>query len=268
MLNHLPLLIMKLTPVLTLLALSATPLLAQTATKSTTVHRATTAARKPAAAAGACADLPTLDVKIPKVAGCPKTLYALKYIDTVVGTGELAVPMKLYTVHYTGYLLDGSKFDSSVDRKEPIVFPAGFHRVITGWDTGFSGMHVGGKRRLFIPYELAYGEAGKPPTIPAKSMLVFDVELISVADLPQQPQPQAPSRPTAPPTPPPAGTPPTSSTPPPAPGAIPTPPPASTPGSAAPKTTDPTKPATIPPPTDPTKPAAAPAPTKPAPSSL
>ncbi len=250
---------MKLTPAITLLAL-ATPLLAQTATKSaTTTHRTTTTHRP--ATSGACADLPTLDAKIPKIPGCPKTLYALKYIDTVIGTGELAQPMKLYTVHYSGYLLDGTKFDSSVDRKEPIVFPAGFHRVITGWDTGFQGMHVGGKRRLFIPYELAYGEAGKPPTIPAKSMLVFDVELISEADLPQQPPQQ--QRPATPPTPPPAGTPPAGSTPPPPAGAIPTPPPASTPGSA-PKTSDPTKPATVPPPTDPTKPTTTPSPTKPA----
>ena len=84
-----------------------------------------------------------------------------------------------YTVNYTGYLVDGTKFDSS-EGKEPITFPYGAHRVIQGWDTGFEGMHVGGKRRLFVPYQLAYGEAGRPPVIPAKAELVFDVELVSL----------------------------------------------------------------------------------------
>jgi peptidylprolyl isomerase len=238
---------MKLTPALALLAL-ASPVLAQT---SSTAHHASTTAHR-TASSSACreSDIPPLGTAIPKVAGCPKTLYALKYIDTVVGTGPLAVPMKLYTVNYTGYLTNGTKFDSSVDRKDPIIFPAGFHRVITGWDTGFQGMHVGGKRRLFIPYELAYGEAGKPPTIPEKSMLVFDVELIAQADLPQQPPQQPGQRPGAPPQPRPA-TPPAGTTPPPAPG-LPAP-------STAPKPlADPTKPATVPPPTDPTKPTAVP----------
>ncbi|ADW68460.1 FKBP-type peptidyl-prolyl cis-trans isomerase [Granulicella tundricola] len=216
---------MKLTPALVLLSLAA-PALAQTAAKPA-VHHSTTATHR--AATGACADMPLLDAKIPKIAGCPKTLFALRYIDTLVGTGPLAMPLKLYTVNYTGYLLNGTKFDSSVDRKDPIVFPAGVHRVITGWDTGFEGMHVGGKRRLFIPYELAYGDAGKPPTIPAKSMLVFDVELIAQADFPQQPPPQ-PRPATA--TPPPASTKPADD------GAKP----ATIPGA------DPTKPTTVTPP--------------------
>jgi peptidylprolyl isomerase len=234
---------MKLTPALALFALAA-PALAQTAKPP--VHRSTTATHR--ATTGACADMPILGEGIPKLAGCPKTLYALKYIDTVIGTGPLAMPMKLYTVHYTGYLTNGTKFDSSVDRKDPIIFPAGAHRVITGWDTGFEGMHVGGKRRLFIPYELAYGDAGKPPTIPAKSTLVFDVELIAQADFPQQPppQPQAP-RPATPPAQP--ATPPTA-----------TPPPASTkpaPDGAKPATVpgaDPTKPTTVTPPSTSTPP--------------
>ncbi len=256
---------MKLTPVLAFLAL-ATPIVAQTTVHHTPTHRPTSSS------ACSSADIPTLGAAIPKVAGCPKTLYALKYIDMVVGTGPLAVPMKLYTVNYTGYLTNGTKFDSSVDRKDPIVFPAGFHRVITGWDTGFQGMHVGGKRRLFIPYELAYGDAGKPPTIPEKSMLVFDVELIAQADLPQQPPQQlgqpgqrpgatpsgAPPQP-RPATPPAGTTPPANPTVPPAPVAIPTP-------STTKPATDPSRPATVPPPTDPTKPAAVP-PASPSPSS-
>ncbi|MGA7155527.1 MAG: FKBP-type peptidyl-prolyl cis-trans isomerase [Acidobacteriaceae bacterium] len=120
-----------------------------------------------------------------------KTTYSLVYIDTLVGTGPLARPGKYYTVHYTGYLPDGTKFDSSVDRGKPITFPYGKHRVIEGWDTGFEGMHVGGKRRLYIPYQLAYGEAGRPPIIPAKSELIFDVEFIAQSD--QMPNEQPPA---------------------------------------------------------------------------
>jgi peptidylprolyl isomerase len=142
-----------------------------------------------------------------------KTTYSLDYVDTVIGTGPLAQPKKFYTVHYTGYLLDGTKFDSSVDRGKPITFPYGQHRVIEGWDTGFEGMHVGGKRRLYIPYQLAYGEAGRAPVIPAKAELVFDVEFVSQSD--DQPKPDAPPT-RQPPTTPPAAKPGTTTTPPPA----------------------------------------------------
>jgi peptidylprolyl isomerase len=129
-----------------------------------------------------------------------KTTYSLAYVDTVVGTGPLAQPGKFYTVHYTGYLSDGTKFDSSVDRGQPITFPYGKHRVIEGWDTGFEGMHVGGKRRLFIPYQLGYGEAGRPPAIPAKAELIFDIEFIAQGD--EAPKPNVPEirRPNTPPT--------------------------------------------------------------------
>jgi peptidylprolyl isomerase len=120
-----------------------------------------------------------------------KSTYSLIYVDTVLGTGPLAQPGKFYTVHYTGYLPDGTKFDSSVDRGEPITFPYGKHRVIQGWDTAFEGMHIGGKRRLFIPYQLGYGEAGRPPVIPAKSELIFDVEFIAQGD--EMPKPKAPA---------------------------------------------------------------------------
>jgi peptidylprolyl isomerase len=121
---------------------------------------------------------------LPAALGPVKTAYALRYIDTEDGPGELAPATGYFTVHYTGWLAsDGKKFDSSYDRGEPITFPVGAHRVIMGWDTGFQGMHVGGKRRLFIPYQLAYGEAGKGP-IPSRADLIFDVELISVSDKP------------------------------------------------------------------------------------
>ena len=122
--------------------------------------------------------------------------FTLSYIDTKVGTGELAQPKKYYTVNYTGYLLDGTKFDSSLDRKEPITFPYGAHNVIQGWDTGFEGMRMGGKRRLFVPFQLAYGDRGRPPVIPPQSELIFDVELISQSDTP--PAPKAPPTPPTP----------------------------------------------------------------------
>lgn len=122
--------------------------------------------------------------------------FSLIYVDTKIGTGELAQAHKWYTVHYTGYLPDGTKFDSSVDRGEPISFPYGGHRVIEGWDTGFEGMHIGGKRRLYVPYELGYGENGRAP-IPPRSPLIFDVELLAQSDT----QPSKPAGPPARPLP-------------------------------------------------------------------
>ena len=119
----------------------------------------------------------------PPVNGTPTEIASLRYVDVEQGTGASAAAGKRYTVHYTGWLKDGTKFDSSVDRKEPLDFIQGRRQVITGWDIGFEGMKVGGKRRLFIPYQLAYGEAGSGP-IPAKAELIFDVELLGVADVP------------------------------------------------------------------------------------
>jgi peptidylprolyl isomerase len=206
-----------------ILAIAALPLGAQT-TATPTVHHTTTAVHH--AATPGCVKLPDLSPKIPALpASAPcahvlytlthtpdthldyvsplvspelradlagqKTTYSLTYVDTVVGTGPLAQPGKFYTVHYTGYLPDGTKFDSSVDRGEPISFPYGKHRVIQGWDTAFEGMRIGGKRRLFIPYQLGYGEAGRPPVIPAKSELIFDVEFIAQGD--EAPKPAAPA---------------------------------------------------------------------------
>jgi len=209
-----------------LLAAFTTIVTAQTTPKkpaaTTTTHHTTTAA-----------STPTTPPNIPKVVGIPKTLYAIKYVDSLVGTGPLAESsiigtsladskIKWYSVRYTGWLTNGTKFDSSYDHPggEPITFPAGAHRVIPGWDNGFLGMHVGGKRRLFIPYQLAYGEAGRPPVIPAKSDLIFDIELVSVSDNPPAPTAPPPSQgaptnlngtpnPATPPIPKPAETPPT-----------------------------------------------------------
>jgi peptidylprolyl isomerase len=228
---------MKLAATFLLLAAAPASLTAQTPAAKPATPAAATVARKPAAAP-ACAKLPEYSTKIPALPAtlpCAKALYtitvtppikmdyvsplvapglreylgfesstySLAYVDAKIGTGPLAAPHKYYTIAYTGYLVDGTKFDSSFDHPEhePITIFMGEHQVIPGWDTGFAGMHVGGKRRLFIPFQLGYGVQNYPPSprptvIPGKSELIFDVELISQSD-------EAP-KPKAPPTPPPA----------------------------------------------------------------
>lgn len=104
----------------------------------------------------------------------------LKYIDQEVGTGDVAVAGKTASVHYTGWLENGKKFDSSVDRGQPFSFPLGAGRVIKGWDEGVQGMKVGGKRKLTIPSDLGYGSRGAGGVIPANATLIFDVELLGV----------------------------------------------------------------------------------------
>jgi FKBP-type peptidyl-prolyl cis-trans isomerase FkpA len=108
------------------------------------------------------------------------TVAGLQMDDTVTGEGAEAVSGKRVTVHYTGKLTDGTKFDSSLDRSAPFTFALGAGQVIRGWDQGVVGMKVGGKRTLTIPGNLAYGERGVPGTIPANATLVFDVELLAV----------------------------------------------------------------------------------------
>ncbi len=109
------------------------------------------------------------------------TSSGLKYIDVKVGTGPAAKAGQTVSVHYTGWLKDGKKFDSSRDRGEPFEFPLGQHQVIAGWDEGVAGMKVGGRRTLMIPGKLGYGEAGTPDgTIPPNAELKFDVELLGV----------------------------------------------------------------------------------------
>lgn len=103
----------------------------------------------------------------------------LMFYDLVEGDGPTpASPASEVSVHYTGYLTDGTKFDSSLDRGMPTTFP--LNRVIPGWTQGVGSMKVGGKRKLVIPFELAYGPQGRPPVIPPKAMLVFDVELVEI----------------------------------------------------------------------------------------
>ena len=129
-----------------------------------------------------------LPAPIPVLAGKPTTAFSLQIVDVAIGTGGLAEPAKCFYVHYTGWLTDGRKFDSSRDStpaglpREPIAFAQGSRRVIPGWDAGLEGMRVGGRRRLIVPYQLAYGEKGRPPLIPPKATLVFDVELMAVGE--------------------------------------------------------------------------------------
>jgi peptidylprolyl isomerase len=199
-----------------LMAASTMAVSAQTTPKPA----APAAAAKPAATATKSA---TAAVKPhpggpPVVRSIPKVAFSLRYQEIKVGTGALAEPNKLYKVHYTGWrAADGVKFDSSYDHPgpplkdkdgkpilgddgkpktdapQPMPFPQGVGRAIPGFDQGFAGMKVGGKRRLLIPWQLAYGTREIPargddrPGIPAKSDLIFDVELIDMTDMPAQP---------------------------------------------------------------------------------
>lgn len=108
------------------------------------------------------------------------TADGLKYWDIKPGTGATATAGQTVTVHYTGWLTNGKKFDSSVDRNEPFQFALGQGQVIKGWDEGVAGMKVGGKRQLHIPATLAYGDRGAAGVIPPGAELIFDVELLKV----------------------------------------------------------------------------------------
>ncbi len=104
----------------------------------------------------------------------------LKIIDIKIGSGDEAQQGKTVSVHYTGWLADGTKFDSSLDRAQPLSFVLGAGQMIPGFDEGVAGMKVGGERRLIIPPNLAYGAQGRPPRIPANAELTFDVQLVTV----------------------------------------------------------------------------------------
>ena len=113
----------------------------------------------------------------------PKTVTTrsgLKYIDLVVGTGVMPKSGSTVVVHYTGWLTNGKKFDSSVDRGEPFSFVLGRGQVIQGWDEGVASMRVGGKRKLTIPPGLGYGSRGYPGAIPGNATLIFEVELLRI----------------------------------------------------------------------------------------
>jgi peptidylprolyl isomerase len=224
------------------------------APKAPPTASATSAAKKTPAAAS----VTKYPSGVKPAPGIAKTAFALKYQDLKIGTGPVAEANKVYEVKYMGWrAADGVKFDASDDHRAPVMdkdgkpvmgadgkpklsdpqpftFPQGRGRLIPGFDQGFSGMKVGGKRRLFIPWQLAYGTREIPtrgadkPGIPAKSDLVFDIELVKMTDAPPAPMPGAmgapgrpmPQRPGVPP-PAPSATP--------APSAPVTPPPAAAP---------------------------------------
>lgn len=132
----------------------------------------------PEPASGSAADVqfaPALDVDLARMTETPTGLYIE---DIQEGTGEEARPGQEVTVHYTGWLPNGEQFDSSHDRNEPYTFLLGGGGVIAGWEEGVAGMKPGGRRKLVVPPDLAYGPAGRPPVIPPNATLVFDVELI------------------------------------------------------------------------------------------
>ena len=109
-----------------------------------------------------------------------RTASGLEYVDIVEGTGARPKTGESVHVHYTGWLKSGTKFDSSVDRGQPFVFPLGRGQVIKGWDEGVGTMRVGGKRKLIIPAHLGYGDRGAGGVIPPGATLIFEVELLGV----------------------------------------------------------------------------------------
>jgi peptidylprolyl isomerase len=184
---------------------------AQTATKPATPSAAKPATHTATTAATTAVKLPP---GVPPVKARLQTAFSLRYQDVVIGAGADAAPRKMYSVHYTGWLAStGRKFDSSYDHPgpplkdkdgkmlrdekdqikpgppQPISFIQGTGRAIPGFDEGFTGMKVGGKRRIFIPWQMAYGELGRDgpdaahPGIPPKTDLIFDVELLDVKDI-------------------------------------------------------------------------------------
>jgi peptidylprolyl isomerase len=123
---------------------------------------------------------PAKKAPVKKSAKVVTTKSGLKYQDLVVGKGPSPKPGQTVTVHYTGWLTNGKKFDSSKDHGAPFEFVIGEHQVIQGWDEGVMSMKVGGKRKLTIPPNLAYGDRAMGDVIPANSTLIFEVELLGV----------------------------------------------------------------------------------------
>jgi FKBP-type peptidyl-prolyl cis-trans isomerase len=133
-------------------------------------------ASTPAALPSVIAGVPTVPAGVQQVA----TPSGLRYVDIAAGNGDTAKAGQTATVNYTGWLPDGKKFDSSVDRGQPFSFPLGGGQVIKGWDEGVSNMHVGGERLLIVPPSLGYGSKGAGGVIPPCATLIFDVKLLGV----------------------------------------------------------------------------------------
>jgi len=163
-----------------LLALSAAGCRESTEKTGTMTEQSTTATTTPAPATATTTPAAPALPGLPGTGKMHKLASGLQYDDLVVGSGKMAEAGMNVSIHYTGYLLDGSKFDSSLDRGEPLKFQLAGGQMIQGFDEGVRGMRIGGKRKLQIPWSMAYGEAGRPPLIPPKSDLVFDVELLDV----------------------------------------------------------------------------------------
>lgn len=154
--------------------------LAQTAadlTESTVADDRETGTTPAVEAAEAEADAPEATTPEPTIV---TTDSGLNYVDLVVGTGAMPQAGQRVTVHYTGTLEDGTKFDSSRDRGRPFSFQIGVGQVIKGWDEGVASMRVGGRRQLIIPPELGYGSRGAGGVIPPNATLIFDVELLRI----------------------------------------------------------------------------------------
>ena len=145
------------------------------------MHRAETVAEDPAtmnSMPNSLVEAERINQRYPEAQSLVKS--GVRYIVTKPGEGKLAVAGANVSVHYRGALWDGSQFDSSHNRGEPIQFPLARGRVIRGWDLGIADMHVGEKRTLIIPYSMAYGDRGRPPVIPERATLIFEVELMAV----------------------------------------------------------------------------------------
>lgn len=140
----------------------------------------------------ACASPPKAAVTgMPPLDGPRRSQSGVTFVESSVGQGAPVAARRCVYAHYTGWLDDGRRFESSHDPSpdgrpsEPVAFVQGAKKVMTGWEIGFDGMRAGGKRRLFIPYQLGYGASGNPPVIPPRTALVFDVEVMAVTDVPR-----------------------------------------------------------------------------------
>ncbi len=165
-----------------LLALFASGCYQASTTQNTASATASAATESAPVAKAADASAKTADAAASAIVAKEVALAGgLKYVDLKVGDGDIAEAGLTASVHYTGWLTDGTKFDSSVDRGQPFPFRIGAGQVIRGWDEGVKGMRIGGKRKLTIPPDMGYGANGYPPVIPANATLVFDVELLGLA---------------------------------------------------------------------------------------